>query len=560
MDINAGVIDQYVRGLAETYSERLQGDETKLRSTAFVLLCAKTLLDLDEEAAIEALTEGGHDADIDALTIGDLQDGEFVVTLIQAKYEHRTLGGRNAFPANAIKKIIGTIGSIFDPSKRLHMNPQLRAKVTEVHGLILDGNLPLVRVLLCNNGPRWQQDGQSLIDEARFPSSRVKWEHVNHDRLVELLRAVRTVSDSIRCAGHAFVEDFDFRRVFVGKVPVGEIKRIFDEHGDILLERNIRRYLGLRDNRVNLGIHQTLMDPEKRGNFYFYNNGITAVCEKFAYNALQERNFQVRVSNLQIINGGQTCKTIQQTLADEPSEDFGRVYVLLRLYEIPDGDRDLVTTITYATNSQNPVDLGDLRSNDEIQQTLSIGVERLGYDYKTKRDTSSPSSSTITINVAAEAVMAVWRRRPHAAKFRRRRLFGDLYEQVFTSELNAAQVVLAVLLFRAVENERKRPSREDPPNFIPYASHFLAMIVGDLLLEQSGTGRLSNVDHRTFSELRAVFDANRAKLYTQAVERLADAIDTLGISQSESLPRLAATFRRGDLLDVLQGGDTQTSV
>lgn len=550
MDINAGIIDQHVRGIADAYAADLSGDADKRRSTAFIVLCAKTLLELDQEEAMEALTEGGNDADVDALTIGDLQDGEFVVTLVQGKYKRR-LDGESAFPANAIKKIIGTIGAIFDPYKNVAMNSLLAAKVTEVRGLILDGNLPIVRVLLCNNGKRWNDDGQLLIGEAGFPSARVKWEHVNHDRLVALMRSRQKVGETIQCQGKALVEDFDHRRVFVGKVPVSEVQRIFGAHGDVLLERNIRRYLGLRDNRVNLGIHQTLMDEGKRPNFYFYNNGLTAVCSKFTHNALQQVNYQVRAENLQIINGGQTCKTIQRTLDENPEEDFGTVFVLLRLYELPDGDDELVSTITYATNSQNPVDLGDLRSNDVVQQTLTLGVKELGFEYKTKRDTATTASSTITISVAAEAVMATWRRKPHAAKFRRRRLFGDLYGEIFSKHLNASQVVIAVLLFRVVENERKRPTVDNPPVFLPYASHFLSMVLSEVLLDELGLSSHDEIDHRNFAEVRAFLDENRTGLYSAAVSRLDAAIDDLGIAKDESLPRLAATFRRGDLLETL---------
>jgi hypothetical protein len=49
---------------------------------------------------------------------------------------------------------------------------------------------------------------------------------------------------------------------------------------------------------------------------------------------------------------------------------FQNTYVLLRLYELDETDENLVHDITYATNSQNPVDLRDLRANDTIQQKV----------------------------------------------------------------------------------------------------------------------------------------------------------------------------------------------
>ncbi len=65
------------------------------------------------------------------------------------------------------------------------------------------------------------------------------------------------------------------------------------DHGDRLLERNIRRSLGLHTNRVNTGIHATLCNRAKSDKFYFYNKGITVVCDKFDSNAFQQADYTV---------------------------------------------------------------------------------------------------------------------------------------------------------------------------------------------------------------------------------------------------------------------------
>lgn len=134
----------------------------------------------------------------------------------------------------------------------------------------------------------------------------------------------------------------DFSRILVGRIAVTEIAGLISRHGNRLLERNIRRYLRLQGNRVNEALRLTLETPE-RSNFYFYNNGTTLTGDKFSYNALQKGDYQVKVENLQIINGGQTCMTIFQTmmqvnLLPEPAE----AYVLLRLNQLPSDNEDLV--------------------------------------------------------------------------------------------------------------------------------------------------------------------------------------------------------------------------
>lgn len=558
MDINAGIVDQQVTAvlgrvrealLAQMGSQALN-DEHKIRSACFAMLCLQHMLQLDEADALDALTDGGNDAGVDALHIGDVNDGEFITTVVQSKYS-KSLEGKDGFPANAILRVVATIKQMFDPDVSLAVHPRLEERVAEIRSLILDGNVPEVRVLLCNNGKKWEPNGDAEIAASGLPEKRVVFLHVNHDRLVGLLQKRKSIDAQLQLAGKAFVEDFDYRRVLIAKLPVSEIKGLFDAHGDALLDRNIRRYLGLRGNRVNAGIHDTLADNSRRSNFYFFNNGITAICTKFGYNALQSENWTVSAAGLQIVNGGQTCKTIQLALGARPEEDFSRTFVLLRLYEIASAADELINNITFATNSQNPVDLTDLHSNDPIQERLALGLKDLGFEYKRKRDDQvAASADVITSAVAAEAVMAAWRRRPNAAKFRRSRLFSDSYSEIFSADLQPAHVVLSVLAFRLVENERKRPKRVRP-RFVPYASHFLAMVVTDLILREAKLER-EQVSHLHLAQLRNVFESKREKLYDTAVKRVDGALRRLGVAKDAPLPRVAAQFRRGDLLEPLQ--------
>jgi hypothetical protein len=286
-------------------------------------------------------------------------------------------------------------------------------------------------------------------------------------------------------------------------MSVAQLAELVDKFGDRLLERNIRRYLGLAGNRVNEAVAQTLRDPSQRSNFYFYNNGITMSCKQFRHNALQQGNWPVQVIGLQIINGGQTSRTVEQ-IVREVGAEAGSAQVLVRIYELPDGDDDLVSQITYATNSQNPVDLRDLRANDARQKALTVSIKELGFEYRTKREDRAVTTKELTNSVVAEAVLAVWRKRPHQARFLSREHFNSLYEIIFSADLNGAQAIVAALLWRIAENKRKRPP-EDAPDFLPYASRFIAMQMGQYLLEDLGV-KLNELDHRNFSRAQQLID------------------------------------------------------
>jgi hypothetical protein len=258
--------------------------------------------------------------------------------------------------------------------------------------------------VLCSNGVRWQQDGDARIAQAGFDPRQVQWEFVNHRRLVEL-KTPREINTSLVFAGAAASESLSFRDVFIGRVAVTQIARLMHEYGDLLLERNIRRFLG-QTNRVNQDMIATLQDPAARSNFYFYNNGITMVCQQFRHNELQARNFAVQVKNLQIINGGQTCKTIQHALEARPDDDYSEAHVLVRLYALDDNDQSIVDRITYATNSQTPIELQDLRANDEVQRRLVLDVQALGYAYAPRRGGARRMAGSIGSAEAAEAILA----------------------------------------------------------------------------------------------------------------------------------------------------------
>lgn len=552
-NINASIVDQRVTGIVEEQVAWLpEGrDENKKRSAAFVLLCMSCCLDLPLADVAELLTEGGQDAGVDGLHIGEVEDGEFLVTLFQGKYKVKDLSGNANFPENGVQKAVNIVQVLFDPARDVALNPKIRPKVEEIRSLVRDGYIPDVRIVLCNNGAEWKAEAQHWIDQSGLPAQQTNWLHFNHDSIVDVLKKTRSVDASLNFAGEAIVEDFNFRRVLVGKVSVAEIAELFNQHGGLLLQRNIRRYLGLHTNRVNTAIHDTLADKESRGDFYFFNNGITVICKQFRHNALQQNNYQVRLENMQVINGGQTCKTIQQTLQQSDSlSAYSDVYVMVRVYELAEDDQGFVSDITYATNSQNPVDLRDLRSNDERQKQMELGIKDLGYVYKRQREEGGSGSKIVTSAGLAEAVLAIWRRSPHQAKFQRREHFGRLYDVIFAN-LNAAQALLAVFIFRYVENERRHLSdNAKAPAFLPYASHYLAMVTGQKLLESQQL-TVERISHRNFDMLRDRFMESQATLYAEATVEVENALKVLYGSRKISLQQLAATFRRGDLLEIL---------
>jgi hypothetical protein len=554
MNLNAAIIDQRLNSVCDAIRDRAReelkiADEERLKSLAFVHLSVMTLLDLSEDDAFDCLVEGGQDFGVDAIYTSQEREGEFTVSLFQGKYS-RNLEAASGFPEKGIKELINAIRHLFDPSLELkNINHRLRLKVEEIRSLIRDGYIPQVRALACNNGIMWNEAAQETIAQERF-GNQVTWEYVNHDRLIMIMQTAKPVDDILRLSGKFLVEDIGFSRVLVARIAVTEIADLIKRHGERLLERNIRQYLGLQGNRVNEAMRDTLQGSE-RNNFYFFNNGLTLTCEKFDYNSLQKEDINLHVKNLQIINGGQTCITIFKTLTSMQESDFPwDAYVLVRLYQLPEHNEDLVRKITFATNSQNPVDLRDLRANDERQRLLEIDIVQLGFSYRRKRTDSSLKPKDITSGVAAEAILSVWRRRPHQAKFLAREHFGKLYDIIFSGDLNGAQVITATLIYRIAENKRKRPP-EGAPQFISYAPCFISMQMGKYLLKDLGC-TIIGLTHKNYETARQLVERKGDEYFSQAVSDVEKALKMLYGDADVSLQQLSATFRRGDLIEKLE--------
>lgn len=552
MDINKHIIDQRIRKIVQDKPEWFaeSGNEDYKVSKSFVLLTVSTYLNIELTEAFSMITDGGDDAGIDAIYIGDTNDLELPVTIFQGKYVFNLEKDSN-YPANSVLRVINSIGSIFDPSKKVQLNQKLKPQIEEIRSLISDGYIPVVKIVLFNNGLKWNAEGEQHIINAGFPKDQVDFEYINHQNVVDFIQSSKEIKASMRLTGESVVESFNFKRVLIGKVNVTEIAKMFQAHGDGLLEKNIRRYLGLNRNRVNEAIQETLLG-ERKDNFYFKNNGITMICKKFSYNALQEKNWDIVAEDIQIINGGQTCKTIEHTVNDNLTKDFTQVFVLIRLYELSDSNEDnesLINEITLATNSQNPVDLSDLRANDNIQRTLETDIKELGYNYRRKKDIASTTESIIPLSVAAQAVYSIWKSKPHVAKFKRKELFGSLYDDVYRPIPNAAQVVIAVLIYRYCDNQRRKTSLIERFPHIPYSNYFLSMIIGQLLLRKNNTP-LAELTHKNFEQIKTYFDANKDTLFSEANTILITALDQLYNEDYTNLemPRLSAAFRRGDLL------------
>lgn len=157
-------------------------------------------------------------------------------------------------------------------------------------------------------------------------------------------------------------------------IPGDVLYKLYKEYGARLLERNVRSYLQAR-GKVNKGIHQTIRDCPER--FLAYNNGLSVTADSVQYAETSDKpgsEWRIRkITNLQIVNGGQTTASIYHAYKKEP-EKVARLSVPVKLSIVQAHLLDeIVPLISRYSNSQNKVSDADFYAND----TFHVAVQKL---------------------------------------------------------------------------------------------------------------------------------------------------------------------------------------
>jgi len=185
---------------------------------------------------------------------------------------------------------------------------------------------------------------------------------------------------------------------YITSITSSQVYEIYQRHRSSLFNLNIRQHLG--DNSTNKGIMGTAVnEPE---NFFFYNNGISAV----AQNIEENKDFgKLGCKNFSIINGAQTFRSIHKSYSRgiKDSSQIRNLKVMIRITELPDLFKNdgFIDNVTRFNNTQNVVKISDFRSNDKVQNSIANYFDKVSdidgkkYFYKKKRGKDNPRNTKI---------------------------------------------------------------------------------------------------------------------------------------------------------------------
>lgn len=419
----------------------------------FVAWYLHRVLLLDKHETKAAITDGQHDKQIDAIVV---EDGENMrIRVIQGKFIKNS-----QVDAEPVREIISAWTRLKDlPKLQLECSGKLAERLETMREALEDdynlefellttGELTAAALTDLDAFKETMSIDNSLDATLTLVNSEVietRLMEAEQKDLPELTADLKIDIDK------TLITDEGGYKVILSIVSLSQCIKLPGIADGKLFRRNVRQSLGL--NKVNKAMRNSIISPEKRPYFFFFHNGITALCSKAT---LSEDKKSLTLKNIAVVNGCQSLSTIYSTSGkitsvNTTSKDGS---VLFRFYEIP--QLDLGEQISINTNSQSAVKPKDLRSNDKYMKAIKKRYEHAindGY-FITKRGELRPAdrdaNKTIDSSDYGKMVLSWMCQRPNLAS-NEKKLFDELYKTVFHPELDPESMLTLKLWLNEID-------------------------------------------------------------------------------------------------------------
>nr|CAD6606015.1 abortive infection protein [Rhizobium sp. Khangiran2] len=434
-------------------------------SKAFMPLMVATILDLSEDEAYDAITDGTWDRGVDALYV-DERDGKNVIHIFQFKYVSTFNKAKVNFPSGEIDKILSFLSDLLDQDESIQgtVNPSLWEKVKEAWVSLSKKN-PSIEIHFCSNTADMVPDEKKRVRKALEKYNAVSEHHYSLDRIIRLFIASKhpSIDRDIKIVDKDYFERTDGNvRALICSLDATELVEMIRDPEDPdrvytpIFDENVRIYLSSK-NSINNEIISTALS-EERHLFWYLNNGLTITCSSFSY-PKGSRSPVVTLENIQIVNGGQTSNALFEAYRRDP-EKLADVLVMARIVEAK--EKSLGHKVSETTNSQTPIKSRDLKANTLIQRKIESALAAKGFFYerKTNQYKDEAKDRRIDAQSAGQAYLAYALDMPEVAKKDRGRVFGDLFDTVFSQDLNPEHLLQPLRVQKLIEIRKKEVQKK----------------------------------------------------------------------------------------------------
>jgi len=295
---------------------------------------------------------------------------------------------------------------------------------------------------------------------------------------------------------------------YLTAISAGALSNIYERYGPRLLEANVRSFLQSR-NKINRAIRATV--KEDPGDFFAFNNGLSAVADSVDIEVTGEQKYIRRIHGLQIVNGAQTTGSIHRAAVHDGS-DLSGAYVPVKLTCVENAEtfEELIPRISLYANSQNPVRVSDFSSNHPFHVNLETLSRRMwapptqetlwyferargqyqdekarvvGYAARKRFNRQKPARQKLTKTDVAKYIHS-WERLPHVVSLGAQKNFNRFVEDWIGSpdranwradeEWYRELVALAIIFRTTTKLVRQSPLQAYRANVVTYLVALLA--------------------------------------------------------------------------------------
>ncbi|MDH4378383.1 MAG: AIPR family protein [Vampirovibrionales bacterium] len=378
-------------------------------SRGFVKFCASILLpDLSKEE-LEYGVEGLHTND-DSIDFFWADNENQVIYIIQGKYEKPS----DMKDATKAQKTWGD--HLLQVHERLYdydyISNHTNLKIRDISEEYLEKKDKgyATEFKLCHLGTSGKDvklHYSSVSKQALASENNLTFDYLDKDKLKDVYLEVNTRDadipenvDVILLEGSARLGKKQVKHnVLFGALTGTDLIKLRKQHGYALFDKNIRYHLG-KANKVNKEITKTAIEIPTL--FFYYNNGITIIADKFKLN---EETLKVKLTRPQIINGAQTVESIyhafsellrkkisSKTVSSEEAfnelleQHFSKLIVLMRIIERTNKENvHFEADVIRYNNTQSQIKTTDFFSLKSDQRAYQKSFFDEGYFYEIKR-------------------------------------------------------------------------------------------------------------------------------------------------------------------------------
>lgn len=276
--------------------------------------------------------------------------------------------------------------------------------------------------------------------------------------------------------GFPFPKENDEGQTYVVLCEADKLVEILENEDGLIraniFDANVRAYQG--DTDVNKEIVTTLKECPQ--NFVLYNNGITIVCNK-----LIPDGKTLRIRNLQIVNGCQTCNSIYK--AYKQKTDLSKAKVIVKIIETK--GESVTQGIVRGTNRQNIVYKEAFETtrqfHKDLEEFINImetnGFHKVFYERRSKQYNSDPQIKPyqkINFRILIQSTVAMYMNKVEIAHRHESKLITDYKDILFVEGQSFYPYYVASLLSSNLDSVmKKEESLKDLKN---YKMHILFLI------------------------------------------------------------------------------------